>query len=203
MYIGQSKNLKRRFGEHSSDLKHKSSHNLRLQHDYDLYGDNHFSFSVLYEGTDCLDEKEKQYIAEYRKLGCCYNVFSGGLSGFSGDDEFIAKSYEIHKGYKASEEAKAKMSEQTKKQWENPQYRNLMIESAKSQWKNPEYREIMKNCHSGKIIPNVSKLTPEIVVKCRKRYNNGESISVLAKENGVKYAAMYQAVHYITWKTIE
>ena len=45
-------------------------------------------------------------------------------------------------------------------------------------------------------------MTKENVLDARERFANGEKLSVLAKEYGVKYDAMYKAVHKVTWRYI-
>jgi hypothetical protein len=47
-----------------------------------------------------------------------------------------------------------------------------------------------------------SKLTEQIVVRCREAYSNGEKLASMARRYGVDPAAMSKAVRGITWKHV-
>lgn len=85
VYIGQSKNIERRFSEHKNRCVKKSCKTI-LYLAYDKYGFDNFSFEIIEECTiENLDTFEKYYIAKYKsnikKYG--YNLTSGGL-GYNG-----------------------------------------------------------------------------------------------------------------------
>lgn len=202
-YVGQTKNVYRRLREHKRDLEKNISHNPLMQADYNKYGLDAFDYEILYESDENLDEKEREYIQKYRELNSCYNIFSGGLTSFSATKEFKEAVSKRFKGIKHSEESKKKHSESTKRQWaECEGYAEKMSNNARNQWKNEEYRKIMLEAHLGKPNKGASKLSADDVINARKRYANGEKISELAKEHGVKYDAMYKAVHKVTWRYI-
>ena len=189
--------------EHIYSFRKNEAHNLNIQSDFNKYGEDAFDFEILYESSEGLDEKEKEYIAKYRETDSCYNVFSGGLTGFTAPQYFRDNVSKRTKGVKRSNETRKKQSEITKKQWKECEgYAELMSEKAKKQWQDPKFREKVIGAHIGKCRPDMCKMTKENVLDARERFANGEKLSVLAKEYGVKYDAMYKAVHKITWRYI-
>lgn len=83
-YIGLTKNLQRRRCRHFGDLRRGVHDNHYLQKEYDIYGQNNFSFSVEFQ-KDCSDfeigEKEKEYIKKYDSYRNGYNQNEGGNFG--------------------------------------------------------------------------------------------------------------------------
>ena len=73
VYIGESKCLSMRFHSHKSDLKLSNRHtNTALQKDWDLYGEQSFTFEILeitQNNKKHLVERERFYIDEFRKQG--------------------------------------------------------------------------------------------------------------------------------------
>lgn len=80
-YIGLSRDIRRRWNEHKSDLRNNKHVNVYLQSAWNLYGEESFDFSIV-ELCDPLDicDKERHYIAEYHTLSHenGYNLTSGG-----------------------------------------------------------------------------------------------------------------------------
>lgn len=202
-YVGQTKNLQRRLREHLYSLRKNTARNSYLQADYNKYGIDAFDYEILYKSNDNLDDKEREYIAKYREAGLCYNIFSGGLIGYEVPQSFKDNVSKRTKGVKHSAETRKKQSENTKRQWkECTGYAEKMSESAKKQWQDPVFRNKVIGVHIGKCAPNMCKMTKENVLEARRRFANGEKLSVMAKEFGVKYDAMYKAVHKVTWRYI-
>lgn len=77
-YIGQSKNISRRWYHHKNDLKHDKHANVYLQRVYNKYGKDSLHFSVL-EITSELSEKEARFIS---LLDEDYKMNLGGVSGY-------------------------------------------------------------------------------------------------------------------------
>lgn len=81
IYVGQSKNLRRRFNNHRTDLNCNRHCNIHLQRAWDKYGSDSFDFGVLeYCSVDDLDSNEIWWIdyfdsADFNKG---YNLESGG-----------------------------------------------------------------------------------------------------------------------------
>ena len=201
VYIGKTRRLGRRLGEHRASLRKGKHRNKELQQDYDLLGEDKFVVNLLYVGEDGLDELEVSCIASARKDDGCYNVFGGRSKGYSVTDEFREKISRAHKGRVDSDETRAKKSNATKKQWKNTSYRDLMIESAKKQWQNEAYRKIMYDAHTTKLACG-HKLNEEQVLELRKLRLDGESEASLAERYGVTSSAIRDAVIGRTWKNV-
>lgn len=121
VYIGQSKNIEKRFSKHK-----KYTQNEHLKNAFSKYGIYNFSFEILFKlenNSDnirkILDEKEKEFISLYeatnREKG--YNIQSGGFIGCSHSEETKkklrektnGKTYEEIYGEKKAKEIKEKM----------------------------------------------------------------------------------------------
>lgn len=80
-YIGFSRDIRRRWNEHKSDLRNNHHINTYLQSAWNLYGEEYFIFYIL-ELCSPLDLSDKEccYIAEYKTLSHedGYNLTSGG-----------------------------------------------------------------------------------------------------------------------------
>ena len=96
-YIGQSRDIKRRFWEHRC-VSHEL--NRPLKEALIKYGKENFKYEVLQECEESeLDDLERYYIS---KLKPEYNIASGGLESFSFPDE-----------------VKERLSRKSREQWEN------------------------------------------------------------------------------------
>ena len=76
-YIGVSKNIKNRWKQHVKMLHEKTHHSIKLQEDYNTYGDDFFEFKTL-QITDYGNAKklEDTYIKMYKSDINGYNVES-------------------------------------------------------------------------------------------------------------------------------
>ena len=93
IYIGQSINIKRRWGDHRYQLSENIHHNDYLQRSWNKYKRDSFDFIILEECSKSkLDDKEEQYISKHQsndyRYG--YNSNSGG-SNSTASDTTIAK----------------------------------------------------------------------------------------------------------------
>ncbi|MHA1215696.1 MAG: GIY-YIG nuclease family protein [Candidatus Hodarchaeales archaeon] len=70
IYIGQSKNVEKRLKEHKTLLRTNKHHNSHLQHSYNKYGEENFSFCILEKTDDLesLNELENKWIAHYKSF---------------------------------------------------------------------------------------------------------------------------------------
>lgn len=80
-YIGQSKNIYKRWADHKCALNNNTHDNDYLQNAWNKYGESNFVFSVVEEcSIEKLDEREIYYIQKFatyeRKSG--YNLRGGG-----------------------------------------------------------------------------------------------------------------------------
>ena len=79
IYIGQSKNIQKRWEEHKSCQKPNAILTIAFQ----KYGISNFDFSVVEEcQQNELDEREKYWIKYYNSFEDGYNLTRGGNSGF-------------------------------------------------------------------------------------------------------------------------
>ena len=93
-YIGQSKNLKYRWGQHIRELENDYHYNDYLQHSWNKYGKDSFKFYVLeYCDIDTLDDKERYYITLYNTMDRDngYNLTSGGQYSNSKSKDTVEK----------------------------------------------------------------------------------------------------------------
>jgi group I intron endonuclease len=83
VYIGQSGNIKERWYNHKSELKHNRHCNRYLQSACNKYGLDNFEFSIIEEcSMDIIDEREIYWIAYYDSCNTefGYNLSTGGDS---------------------------------------------------------------------------------------------------------------------------
>lgn len=88
IYVGQSVNIKRRWGDHKSQLKNNKHHNDYLQRSWNVHSEDEFDFIILEECKKHeLDEKEEAYVSKYQsnnyKYG--YNSTPGGANNTISD----------------------------------------------------------------------------------------------------------------------
>lgn len=90
VYIGQSKNIKRRWKEHRSTAFNPNStaYNTHLHKSFRKNGLENFSFEVLEEVKDFdeLNSKENYYINKYNSIDNGYNNIYTSRNGLSADD---------------------------------------------------------------------------------------------------------------------
>lgn len=77
MYIGQTKNVEKRWVRHKNDLKHNNHHSKLLQEDWNIYGEEGFELIVLGDFEN-YNEMEIKYISEFDAINNGYNSHEGG-----------------------------------------------------------------------------------------------------------------------------
>lgn len=117
-YIGQSKDVWRRFNNHISSLDRNSHKNRHLQSAWNLYGQSNFDFTILEIcSIDSLDELESKYINQYNTMNenFGYNFEGGGNKNKIMSEETRKKISESRLGKDTmSDVAKKKLSERMK-----------------------------------------------------------------------------------------
>lgn len=81
IYIGQSKNIRKRFNVHKFYLRNDKNGNPYLQSAWNKYGENNFEFVVIeFCNEEILSEKEIYYIEKYKSMynENGYNICPGG-----------------------------------------------------------------------------------------------------------------------------
>lgn len=82
IYIGQSRNLKKRLAEHKRKLKNGNHSNTYLQKSWEKHGSENFIFKIIEECIEeKLDEREIYFIKKYKDLTTVYNFKGGGSFG--------------------------------------------------------------------------------------------------------------------------
>jgi group I intron endonuclease len=108
-YIGQAKNIYRRWTSHRWELKRGTHGNIHLQRAYDKYGPSSFSYIVLENQELNLDALEAQYLDKLDEE-CRMNL--AGVTGLVPcSKETREKISRVHKGKILTEETKKKISE--------------------------------------------------------------------------------------------
>lgn len=77
MYIGQTKNVKKRWMQHKNDLKHNNHHSKLLQEDWNIYGEEGFEL-IVFGDFENYNEMEIKYIKEFDTINNGYNSHEGG-----------------------------------------------------------------------------------------------------------------------------
>lgn len=80
-YIGSSKEMRNRIAKHFSNLRTNKHPNRHLQADYNKYGLDGFTITILEETNEDLLKKEKQYQLSYG-LDSLYNLMINGIHNF-------------------------------------------------------------------------------------------------------------------------
>lgn len=109
VYIGQTKNFKKRIATHKNLLKIGVHSSKKLQFDYDQYGEDSFNFEIIDTLTNAIGveirEKENNFFKEYNSKINGYNhindVFNANINFVSevysgtvgGDDHLKLRTY--------------------------------------------------------------------------------------------------------------
>lgn len=117
MYVGKSINaIKERFWVHLATLKNGKHFNSYLLKSFNKYGGENFSFYLLEECNEKIEEKEIYWIAKLETMKFGYNMTVGGdgTSGYVMSKKRKKEIAEFNRknnlGRKHTEETKAKMS---------------------------------------------------------------------------------------------
>lgn len=168
-YIGQSKNIYKRWSKHKSELRNNKHANQHLQTAWNKYGESCFIFEVLEEcSVDDLDTLERQYIAKYkandRNFGYCFED-GGSLNKHCSEEtkakiskklmhhlvsaEVIQKLKLSHIGKHLSEEAKKKVSEFNKGKKLTEEQKAKLSASHKGKKLSEEHKAKLSASHMG------------------------------------------------------
>lgn len=79
VYVGQSRDIYRRWKEHKNELNKNKHCNVKLQNAWNKYGSDAFSFIIQLEcGVDDLNNNEKIFVKKYDSYKNGYNMTHGG-----------------------------------------------------------------------------------------------------------------------------
>jgi group I intron endonuclease len=140
-YIGQSKNIKRRFKNHKESINRKPD-DLRgkgpLYDEMKKYGVEHFVFEVLKECDESqLNELEEYYIKKYDSVSEGYNIAKTSITTNDPDVMNKIQTKEVR------ERRSKQFSDMNHSNWKDSRYRKEMSERSsqlqKERLKNPDY----------------------------------------------------------------
>jgi len=162
VYIGQSKNWRKRLNEHKRTLRNGSHRSKQLQRAWDKYGPNQFVHSIIEHCAESVLDEREIYWIEYYKATDKYKGFNNQLGGNTNKNvseearkniaeaqrkNYYLKAYKYlnspearekkrlaHLGSKRSESTKRKISEKAKLRTgeKNPFYGRIHTEETKS-----------------------------------------------------------------------
>lgn len=95
IYIGLTNNIARRRARHFTDLRRNKHDNSFLQKEFNIYGEDNFSFNIEFEGDVTPEEigkKEQEYIKKYDSYRNGYNQNEGGNFGPSNGGTHLTQS---------------------------------------------------------------------------------------------------------------
>ena len=155
VYVGQSKDVRKRLSHHKAYLRRGVHYNTYLQRAFRKHGEKAFKFGVVCKcPEDELDERERGWIDWYqstdRKHG--YNRELGGNAKKIIAEETRRKISKI--AHNRSAETKHKISEAAKRRQPiSNETRHRMSESQKGRTHNDETRRKISNALKGRTLP--------------------------------------------------
>lgn len=122
-YVGSSKNIESRWGEHRRTAEKGIHHAIALQRAWDKYGADNFEFRILEECPvdDLISTEQKHLDSRYD-----YNSSPTASNCL---------------GVRHSEETRARVSEASIKMWEDAGFRERIYNTRKERWACPDHRK--------------------------------------------------------------
>jgi group I intron endonuclease len=171
VYVGQTINLKKRFSDHETALRHGLHFNGHLQKSFDKYGKQFFDIRVIEEcGSDVLSAREIAWIEYYGSA----NKDRGYNKTYGGEDTF-KQTPETRRKIAASLLGKKRASPRD-------ETRRLMSVSQKIRWS--KTGEEARRARSEKLsIANKGKKPSENTIAASVAFHTGKPLSDAHKEN--------------------
>jgi group I intron endonuclease len=178
IYIGSSKDIKKRWNRHLNDLRKNKHDNQHLQRSFDKYGESSFVFEII---ELCNNEelliREQYYLDEFKPY---LNGFNIGIMSSGGDNLTNNPNREeiINKIKKGLNRTISKMTdEEKKKRWSRPGKKNPNYGNRWSE----EMKTTASYMNKGKRSPNKGKTYEEILGK-EKAKEVKRKLSEIAKD---------------------
>jgi group I intron endonuclease len=170
-YIGSSGNVKARWAQHRSELRHGKHLRSELQADWDAYGAQAFEFTFLqsYSSEEERHSLEQQYMDEAKALGLAYNS---------------APRADGNTGMKHTAATRAKVGAASRAAVRTDEWRRHASESQQGRILTDSHREKISDRKRGSGNQN-AKLTEDDVREIKKRLAAGEMGGVIAKDFNV------------------
>jgi group I intron endonuclease len=231
LYVGSSKDLRRRWRNHLRELQSSKHSNDHLQRAFSKYGEDAFEFRIL---QDVASEEElipaEQYWLDFtrcydRRYG--YNIdpaadrsvisfetaakISARIRGRVRSEETRAKMRAASVGRTFSEETRAKLSAANSGKTLPAETRTKISEALKGRIFTEDHRAKIGQAWQGrahteetlrKMTGVNSPLTPEQVREIRRRSAAGESSQSLAEAYGVHRATIWNIIKRKTWSLL-
>lgn len=221
-YIGKTiMRFSKRISWHRCQLKKGLHPNTYLQKSWDKYGEENFSFTILYKieisninkenkkDIDSLIKEREIYFIKFYKsiIPMGYNVTPGG-DGNIGD--YVSKESrkiigEFNRkrmiGSKLSEETKNKMSESHKGLIRSEEHKRNLSIALKGRVISEEWREKCRVANQGSK-QKTSKYTEEIIEKVRIDIMNGLSMRIISEKYNIKISYLYTIKNNNRWKHV-
>lgn len=229
-YIGQSRDIENRIkNHHKIEYNNPSNgcYNTKFYQALRKYGFDNFTIEILEEcPIEKLNEREIYWIEYYNSYKEGYNSTLGGTNlpdsiKSKETEEKRAKTREKNKSLQAENHPRARLT--------NEEVYDLRLKyatgySAKELWE--QYKElypkqeIFNNILTGRSYKSVKMpdesisnkkigktgkrlFTHDQIIEIRKRYENGEKISSIAKTFGVCYTSIERIVKYKSYKNVK
>lgn len=180
IYIGQARDIEKRWGTHKAELRGNYHINKHLQRSWNRDGEDNFEFTVICKcDENQLNTMEIDYISKLRTYDPAYgyNKTYGGEGGRH-TKETRKKMSESSKGKHLSEETKKKLSELNKGKIMSEETRKKLSESKKGK-NHPSYGKHFSEEHRKKMsestkIPIVQLTLEEELVKIYESQSEAE-----------------------------
>lgn len=219
VYVGQSRDVRRRWKRHQATITARKHENIHLQRAWDKYGGEAFVFEVLeiVDDENALTDKEQCWIdrcqASDDNYGYNLRPAAGTMLGYHHTKETKKKISAAFKGKALTKEHKEKIGRSlvghtlsaasrekiTKKlmgRHLSPEHRAKLSMVLTGRPVTPETREKISKAHRGK----GGKLSQEQVTSIRTRYILGDTAADLALEHGVSMATAQEIIRNKTWR---
>lgn len=190
IYIGSSKNIKRRFNMHRHLLNNNKHHSNYLQNSWNKYGKDNFVFETIEEVKDCskLFKRELYYINRYNTVSP--SGFNSVYPSERGGSGLYGKLNGMY-GKTHSPEVRKRISECAKKRIGklNPNYGNgQAISGSKNPFWNKKHTEETKRKISQ--TKTGQKYSDEFKEKCRKRMFGKKYSAKITRETVIEIKTM-------------
>lgn len=214
-YIGQSTNIYNRWYKHKNEFKRNAHCNEYLQHSWNKYGKDNFTFYIIELcDKESLNNRECYYIEKYNTTNSQYgyNLTYGGQEKIIFTDEIYEKKSNSLKNTYNNTDLREKRKQDALRQWANPKIKAKILGENNGMFgrKHSEEskRKMSEKRKAGHYIPSNKNLIPVICVETGEVFDcateAGKSIGLL---NGGRILQVCYGNRHTTcgyhWKFLE
>jgi len=189
-YIGSGINVKRRYKEHKSRLRHERHANKHLQSAWNKYGEDNFVFKLISKVNAGNLLFSEQYWIDF--FNVCDDTIGYNICPVAGNTL----------GRKCSQEAKRKISRAHKGKILTKQHRKAIGKSLRGLKRSEEFRQKHRLANLGQKNPQ-AKLTPQNVIEIKELLKKGVYQKDIAHKFGVCRAHIGAIGNRKRWKHIQ